>query len=62
MNLNTNDDTDVDAEEIPSPLKRGFNKVYEELKTYPDLKIATEDLRNLDKECLKLRMKFDPPL
>ena len=47
MNLNANNDTDEDAEKIPSPRKRGFNKVYEEFKTYPDLKIATEDLRNL---------------
>ena len=26
MNLNANDDTDEDAEKIPSPGKRGFNK------------------------------------
>ena len=46
MNLNANDDTDDDAEKIPSSHKRGFNKVNEEFKTYPDLKIATEDLCN----------------
>jgi hypothetical protein len=34
MNLNTNDDTDEVAEEIPR--KRGFNKVNNEIKTYPD--------------------------
>ena len=46
MNLNANGNTHEDAEEILSPRKRGFNKVYEEFKTYPDLKIATEDLCN----------------
>ena len=34
LNLNENDDTDVDAEEIPYNRKRGFNKIYEEFKTY----------------------------
>ena len=47
MNLNANDNYDEDAEEIFPPHKRGFNKIYEEFKTYPDPKIATEDLRNL---------------
>ena len=47
MNLNANDDTDVDEEEIPCPRKRGLNKIYEEFKTYTDLKAATEDLRIL---------------
>ena len=47
LNLNENDDTNVDAEEIPCPRKRGFNKIYEEFKTYTHLKAATEDLRNL---------------
>ena len=59
MNLNANDDNHQDAKEIPSPHKRGFKKVYEEFKTYPDPKIATEDLRNLGWLCLKLRMKFE---
>ena len=31
--------------EIVSHHKRPFNKVYEEFKTYPDLKKATDDLR-----------------
>ena len=48
--------------EIVSHHKRPFNKVYEEFKTHPDIKIATGDLRNLGKGCLKLRMKFDPGL
>ena len=47
MNLNSNDEIDEDEEEIPSTRKRAFNKVYEEFKTCPDLKKATEDLRNL---------------
>ena len=46
MNLNENDNTDVDAEEIPCNRKRGLNKIYEELTTYTDLKAATDDLRN----------------
>ena len=45
MNFNANDDNGEDAKEIPSPNKWGFNKVYDEFKTYSDLKIATEDLR-----------------
>ena len=40
-------------------LVRGFNKINEEFKTYPNLKIPTEDLRNLGKRCLKLLMKFE---
>ena len=47
LNLNENDDSDVDAEEISCPRKRSFNKIYEEFKTYKDLKAATEDLGNL---------------
>ena len=49
-NDDANDGTDEDVEEIPSTSKRGFNKVYKvykEFKTLPDLKAATEDLRNL---------------
>ena len=45
MNLNANDGTDVDAEEISS--LSGFKKVYEEFNTFPDLKIVTEVVRNL---------------
>ena len=37
-----------DAEEIPSTRKRGANKIYNEFKTQPDLKAATESLRKLD--------------
>ena len=59
MNLNSNDDTDVDTEEISTSHKRGFNKVYKEFKTYPYLEIATEDVRNLGLACLKLHMKFE---
>ncbi len=46
MNFNANDHTDEDAE-ILSPCKKIFNKVYEDFKTFPDIKIVTEDLRNL---------------
>ena len=41
------------------PISDPFNKVYEEFKTYPDLKIATEDLRIFGQGCLKLRTKFE---
>ena len=58
MNLNANDDTDEDAKEILSPHKKGVNKVYKEFKTYSDLKKVTEDIHNLSKGCLKLRMKI----
>ena len=46
-NLNSNDDTDEDAEEMPSTRKRGANKIYNEFKTYPNLKEAPESLREL---------------
>ena len=36
-----------DAEEIPSTRRRDVNKIYNEFKTYPDLKAATESLRKL---------------
>ena len=41
-----------DAEEIPSTRRRGANKIYNEFKTYPDLKAATESLRKLG--CVKV--------
>ena len=46
-NVNSNDDTDEDAEEIPSTRTRGGNKIYHEFKTYPDPKAATESLRKI---------------
>ena len=47
-NLNSNDDTDEDAEEILSTRKSGANKIYNEFKTYPNLRAAAESLRKLD--------------
>ena len=44
---NSNDDTDEDTEEIPSTRKRGAHKIYNEFKTYPNLKEAPESLRKL---------------
>ena len=43
----------------PLLIKEDLIKFYEESKTYPDLKIAKEDVRNLGQGCLKLRMKFE---
>ncbi len=46
-NLNENDDTNIDAEEIPYPRKKGFNITYEEFNIYKDFKRATQYLCNL---------------
>jgi len=46
-NVNSSDYTFEDAEEIPSTRKRGANKIYNEFKTYPNLKEAPESLRKL---------------
>ena len=44
MNLNANNDTYAAAGEKYSPRRRGFNKVYEEFKTYQNLlKTVLED-------------------
>jgi hypothetical protein len=59
MNLSVNYDTEKDAKETVLHHKREFNIVDKKFKTYPDLKIATEDLRNFLLRCLKLQIKFE---
>ena len=57
MNLNANDDTDVDAEKIPLLIKEDLIQFTKNSKRIQILE--TEDLGNLGKKCLKLRMKFE---